>query len=93
MMLTEEHSSKPTLKEGLEKGYRESREMSSTPRGRLTILVILASMFWLFILAPIAWMKLEQIFPKTGIGFFVCLAMYISWFLFIFITGMAHRRM
>lgn len=87
------NDSEPTLRKGLEKGYRESREMASTPEGRLIILVVLGSMFWLFFLAPAAWMKLEQIFPKTRIGFFVCLAMYFSWLMFFIITGIARRRM
>lgn len=85
--------SEPTFSGGLKKGHEQFRQMRSTPTGGLTILVILGSMFWLFFLAPAAWMKLEQVFPKTGIGFFVCLAMYFSWLMFFIIIGIARRRM
>ena len=87
-----EEESKPTFSGGLKKGHEEFRQMWPTPRGRLTILVVLGSMFWLFFIAPATCMKLEEVFPHTGIWFFVGLAMYFSWFLFLFIIGQLLRR-
>ncbi len=83
--------SEPTFSGGLKKGHEQFRQMRSTPTGGLTILVVFASMFWLFFLAPATCMKLNEVFPKTGIGSFVGLAMYFSWFLVVFIIGQLLR--
>lgn len=91
-MIEEKPASKPTFREGLEKGYRETRKLSSTPSGKLLLCIILGSAFWLFFIAPATCMKLEEVFPKTRIGVFVGVEMYLAWVVLFIILGIHSRR-
>lgn len=84
--------SEASLRDGLEKGYQETKTMFSTKSGKLTILAVLASMFWLLFITPATCMKLEKAFPQTGIWFFAGLAMYCSWFVALFMIGQVRRK-
>jgi len=84
--------SEPSLRDGLEKGYQETKTMFSNRSGTLTILAVLGSILWLFFITPATCMKLEKAFPQTGIWFFAGLAMYCSWFVAIFMIGQVRRK-
>ncbi len=84
--------SEPSLREGLEKGYQETKTMFSTRSGTLTILAVLGSILWLFIITPATCMKLEKTFPHTGMWFFAGLAMYCAWFVALFMIAQARRK-
>jgi hypothetical protein len=59
-------SAPPSLKDGLEKGYRGTREMMKTSTGRYQLKVVASIMLWL-IFMPYSCMRLEQTFGKpTG---------------------------
>lgn len=68
-----------TLRGGLEKGCKQIKHMSSTPEGTLTLAIMVGSMFWLFLITPATCMKLDEVFPETGIYFFTGLVMYGAW--------------
>jgi hypothetical protein len=59
-------SASPSLKDGLQKGYRCTMEMMKTSAGRYQLKVVASVMLWL-ILMPYSCMRLEQTFGKpTG---------------------------
>lgn len=93
--MNERNSEKPTFTGGLKKGYDQSREMWSTPRGRISLLYLFASIFWLFILTPIMCVELDEaLFQYIGIkiGLIVGLAMWVFWFVALVLFRQALQR-
>ena len=79
----------PTVSGGLKKGYEDSKEMWSTPRGRLGILYVVGSLLWFFVLVPATAMKLEEAFPNIGvnIGLIAGLALCLLWVVLLVLSG------
>jgi len=86
------NDSDPEFWKGLEKGYRGARVMWSTPRGKITLIYIFGSMVWCLFIAPASCMKLQEVLPWRGVGFFVGFVMYALWFTLLFLWGYLLRR-
>jgi hypothetical protein len=76
---------KPTVKRGLKRGAKGTKELASSKEGRRMLLFLFGSMFWLFYLMPVSCNKLNETFPGTGIGFFVGFATYVAWVAYLII--------
>jgi len=80
-------SPKPGFKEGLEKGYGQFLQMPQK-----LVVAILGSMFWVFFVSPATCMKLEEMYPHTGRGFFTSLVMICLWIVGLAVFGVVQRK-
>lgn len=80
-----EKRKKPTVKGGLERGAKGTKELASSKEGRRLLLFLFGSGFWIFYLMPVSCNKLNETFPGNAIGLFVGFAMYVAWVAFMII--------
>lgn len=74
---------KPTVSGGLKRGMKGTQELMSHSEGKFIILTVVTGLLYFIVIAPATCMKLEDAFPETGAGFFVSLAIFILWIVFI----------
>jgi len=86
-----EKRKKPTIKGGLERGAKGTKELASSKEGRRLLTFLLGSMLWFFWLMPLSCTKLNEVFPRTGTGFFVAFASYVAWVAYLIIMKQKGR--